>query len=324
MRPCDPLKRRWHRDFKDATNDPNDPYDKGAPDYQSGEKKNRKWEIIVQGVQTLIRNRKLNENEVFLWIDWQSIYQDDKVEKLKGVMSLLKYVTLCEYMLIVTDLESIMPGDYGKPNRIRGYGDRGWCRIELFIFGLLAEMVGKGEDIQLYVIGDKEQTRRGPIWGFEHVRGFEIDGRHHKGLPSEGELSNPNDREVVKGIEDKLIDASGFGIVEHLCQVAGAEAPGRRMVLFNWQILRPMHMETVIVAAYKYGVEKLWFMTYRGDDEAKEAGGLELAKALMAHQSGSLKKIELSRCGSHPKPSKFSPRHTASEHPSTQGITSQL
>ena len=32
----------WDRAFVDATNDPNNPYDKGAPDYQSGEKKDRK------------------------------------------------------------------------------------------------------------------------------------------------------------------------------------------------------------------------------------------------------------------------------------------
>ena len=85
----------WHRDFKDSTNDPNDKYDQGAPDWQSGAKKDLKWRLICQGVRTLVAQEKergveLKLEEVALWIDWQSIYQDDKAEKLKGVMSLIK------------------------------------------------------------------------------------------------------------------------------------------------------------------------------------------------------------------------------------------
>ena len=80
----------WDRDFKDGTNDPTDLYDKGAPDWQSGAKKDLKYKIICQGVENLIKEQRLDEDEVALWIDWQSIYQDDKAEKLKGVMSLIK------------------------------------------------------------------------------------------------------------------------------------------------------------------------------------------------------------------------------------------
>ena len=85
----------WDRAFKDETNDPSDKYDQGAPDWQSGAKKDLKWRLICQGVRTLVaqeqkRGVKLKLKEVALWIDWQSIYQDDKAEKLKGVMSLIK------------------------------------------------------------------------------------------------------------------------------------------------------------------------------------------------------------------------------------------
>ena len=56
----------WDREFKDETNDPNDMYDKGAPDYQVDypeEKrkgrmyqrpKDQKWRVICAGVQRLI------------------------------------------------------------------------------------------------------------------------------------------------------------------------------------------------------------------------------------------------------------------------------
>ena len=145
----------WDRAFKDSTNDPNDKYDKGAPDWQSGAKKDLKWRLICQGVRKLVaqeqeRGIELKLEEVALWIDWQSIYQDDKAQKLKGVMSLIKvcpapsdavsdsplhpslhpplqYSTLSDYMLVPTE-EKKLPV---FPEDIPGYGKRGWCRCSL-------------------------------------------------------------------------------------------------------------------------------------------------------------------------------------------------
>ena len=64
--------------------------------------------------------------------------QDDKEEKLKGVRSLIKYATLSDYMLVPTE-ESALTGDAAKfPEGIPGYGKRGWCRCEFFIFSHLS------------------------------------------------------------------------------------------------------------------------------------------------------------------------------------------
>ena len=132
----------WDRDFKDETNDPNDPYDKGAPDWQSdgdgvgisyghfgvGKRaKDLKHRMICAGVETLIKEKKLKADEVAIWCDWQNIVQDDKAEKLKGVMSLIQYAALSTYMLVPTDVEEapyLYPGS--KPEDIPGYGKRGW------------------------------------------------------------------------------------------------------------------------------------------------------------------------------------------------------
>ena len=45
---------RWDRAFVDETNDKNDKYDRGAPDWQSGEKKDLKHRVIVGGVEALV------------------------------------------------------------------------------------------------------------------------------------------------------------------------------------------------------------------------------------------------------------------------------
>ena len=104
------------------------PASAGCPDWQSGEKKDLKWRLICAGVEKLIEERGLKAEDVLLWVDWQSIYQDDKEEKLKGVRSLIKYATLCDYMLVPTEEKVLY---YAGPQAISGYGKRGWCRCSL-------------------------------------------------------------------------------------------------------------------------------------------------------------------------------------------------
>ena len=132
----------WDRTFRDATNDPNNPYDVGAPDLQAdypdeqrkrGGKmvtyqrpKNLKWRVICAGVQRLLEQEGLKEEEVSLWVDWQSIYQDDEAEKLKGVVSLIRYATLCQYMLVPTEEAELDDLAAQYPHLIPAYGDRGW------------------------------------------------------------------------------------------------------------------------------------------------------------------------------------------------------
>ena len=142
----------WDRSFTDATNDPNNPYDKGAPDWQRDypdeqrrnpsyydrpsckeaeliayqRPKHLKWRVICAGVQRLLEREGLKEEEVSLWVDWQSIYQDDEAEKLKGVKSLIRYATLCRYMLVPTEEAWLDYEATNLPANIPTYGSRGW------------------------------------------------------------------------------------------------------------------------------------------------------------------------------------------------------
>ena len=87
-------------------------------------------------MQRLIKQEGLKEEDVSLWVDWQSIYQDDEAEKLKGVVSLIRYATLCQYMLVPTEEKKLVgnAADYpedlvslaGKIDADRAYGLRGW------------------------------------------------------------------------------------------------------------------------------------------------------------------------------------------------------
>ena len=120
---------------------------------------------MVNGVQALIEKNGLDAANTVLWFgerscpgplhlplaarpsrairnvvppaDWFCIFQDVDELKTKGVMSLIRYVTLSDYMLV--PLEDDFKNDtmvYFRTN----YASRAWCRIEWFIFTLWAEM----------------------------------------------------------------------------------------------------------------------------------------------------------------------------------------
>ena len=49
-------------------------YDKGAPDYQTGVKKDLKWRVICAGVEALMKAKGLHEEDIMLWADWQPVW----------------------------------------------------------------------------------------------------------------------------------------------------------------------------------------------------------------------------------------------------------
>merc|ERR1740133_346688 len=161
--------------------------------------KDLKWRVICAGVQRLIEQEGLKEEDVSLWVDWQSIYQDDEAEKLKGVVSLIRYATLCQYMLVPTEEAKLEGSADSYPNRLPAYGSRGWCRIEYFVFGLLAEM--QGHEVQLYAILLDGALNRYP----------KVEVADESRMPSGGVLSNPNDKALVTELEDKMIRPQHVG-----------------------------------------------------------------------------------------------------------------
>eukprot|EP00964_Phaeocystis_antarctica_P112131 scaffold76339_cov64-Phaeocystis_antarctica.AAC.4 len=71
-------------------------------------------------------------------------------------------------------------------------------------------------------------------------------------MPSGGALSNPNDKALVTGLEDKMIEAYGTALVEVKCKAAGGEA-----VDLGTKMLRPMHVGALFAAVERYQVAEL-------------------------------------------------------------------
>ena len=132
-------------------------------------------------------------------------------------------------------------------------------RIEYFVFSLLAEM--RGQQVQLYAI-----KRDGALWRYPEVKVM-----FESNMPSGGALSNPNDQALVKGLEDKMIDAYGTAIVELKCKAAG----GGKVNLVR-KMLRPQHVGALFAAVGRYHVAELNLDSNQLGDE----GGALVAAAL--------------------------------------------
>lgn len=289
----------WDRMFVEEGTD--DIFRVGAPDYQADypdeERKNKfayyggtstyqrsrnlKWRIICEGVQRLIKRKALHEEDVTIWIDWQSISQDDTEQKEKQVRSLIRYATMSQFMLVPTEEEGGAGQDLDwRPQNIPGYGTRAWCRLEFFVFSLLAEMQGrvmqrdakgkhvKGTGVQLYAI-----KRDGELKHYPYVQFVE------KWMPSGGRLTVPADASLIKSVEDRMIDAYGHALVEIKCKAGPTETVYGMMVDFTKCMLRKQHVQSLMAAVDAYQVEML---NLHGNQLGPE-GGMKLAEMLKAN-----------------------------------------
>ena len=277
----------WDRNYIDETNNPNDPFDKGAPDWQTGPKKDLKHRVICAAIEQLIASNGWDASKAVVWVDWQSIYQDDKEMKLRGIKSLIHYTTCCEAMLIPSEDEEV---DAPFPEYIFGYGKRGWCRAEYFFFSLSAAMKGCEGDVHLYAAATDGTLKRYKDVSFDgwaesqHVTGGVIGSD----LPEGGDFSNEADRELIRTLQDQMIENFGHVIIRQKCEGKPTE------VLLNSKMLGQQHMLTLcehIANGDLHQVEKLEISR----NAIGDAGAVMLADALAKSMLPQLKMLTFSR-----------------------------
>ena len=100
----------------------------------------------------------------------------------------------------------------------------------------------QGHEVQFYAI-----ERDGALHRYRKVQVLT-----EKWMPSGGALSNPNDQALVKGLEDKMIDAYGTALVEVKCKAAGG-----KKVNISEKMLRPQHVGALFAAVERYQVTEL-------------------------------------------------------------------
>ena len=106
------------------------------------------------------------------------------------------------------------------PEWIPNYGERGWCRAEYFIFALSAEMQETVQDVQLYAVTTDGRLHQYP----------KVEVLSDEYMPSGGDLTNPDDRTLIKGLEETILDAYGKAVVVKACRKGGDVDLSRKML----------------------------------------------------------------------------------------------
>ncbi len=138
----------------------------------------------------------------------------------------------------------------------------------------------QGHEVQLYAI-----LRDGALNRYPEVKVI-----FEESMPSGGALSNPNDKALVKGLEDKMIDAYGTAIVEVKCKAPDYYFYDGRVKL-SQKMLRPQHVGALFAAVERYQVAKLNLY----NNQLGAEGGALVAAALKTNTT--LTKLECAQLG---------------------------
>jgi hypothetical protein len=99
------------------------------------------------------------------------------------------------------------------------------------------------DEVPIYAI-----QRGGELNQYPEVRLYNVTN-----MPSGGALANPNDKELVKGVEDTVVEVYGKVMVEQSCKKAGRGAE----VDIQGKMIREVHVDSIIAAVEKYEVTHL-------------------------------------------------------------------
>ena len=126
------------------------------PDDVGGPYKHR---AIIRGIRALRKLHNLDLKKIAIWMDFASIEQDDAIQQRAGINSLLTYAMRSEFLLIpvfprVDDSATLCSASH--PFDLLNYGDRAWCRLEIFVFSCVAEL--KRIEVNCYACGVRFPT----------------------------------------------------------------------------------------------------------------------------------------------------------------------
>ena len=86
-------------------------------------------------------------------------------------------------------------------------GQRGWCRVEYFLFGLYSEMLAAAASREL---GPLRLFAIGVAGGVQQFKVVEFLGGDRGDMPSQGTFTFADDRERIARLEDQMISAFGY------------------------------------------------------------------------------------------------------------------
>ena len=94
----------------------------------------------------IIQMHNIDPSAVCVWADYACIDQDDQELQARGIQSLITYAARSQFVLTPSQPETEAMRAFAwasSPSDLVNYGERGWCRLETYIFLVVAELTGR-------------------------------------------------------------------------------------------------------------------------------------------------------------------------------------
>ena len=161
--------------------------------------KGTKLALIRDGSRKLAKAMGWEESQIYCWIDFCCVEQEDEPRKVAAIESLLGYVAACDAVLIPC---SKVPSPEAKAvdSIPGGYADRGWTRLESMSFHFVSAFLLRPEGMPSLITA----VARLPEGGLFHKQFcYEIRKDFFK-WACEGGMYRESDRELIKSREQEM------------------------------------------------------------------------------------------------------------------------
>ena len=96
--------------------------------FKKPDENNHHYKAMVSALEEILKLRELNPGELYLWVDYTSIPQDNHHLQKLSIQSLAIYASSVSAFVIIAP--PVDHTDSGKPCNTSTYQGRGWCRLE--------------------------------------------------------------------------------------------------------------------------------------------------------------------------------------------------
>jgi len=200
---------------------------------------------------------------------------------------MITYVQRCDFMLIPVPTPQVVSHDFADgddaedfgayyPEDIAGYGSRGWCRVEYFIFGLFSEMRisptsqrGGGSGAPLVEVPPLALFASGSDGAPQQFKAVEFLGGDRGDMPSQGDFSFDTDREAIADLERLMIHSYGFAVIHNAAAVAAAADGASCTIDLGAKMLHDEHLQALAAAAAAGSFAKVTALSFNANPYIK-------------------------------------------------------
>ncbi|KAG8470856.1 hypothetical protein KFE25_009277 [Diacronema lutheri] len=179
------ISHRWWRD--------------DHPDDEHG----TKYAFIAQGVRRIAQLHSLPLERMAIWLDFACIDQVDPELQNAGIASLISYAVRSSYVLVPVEPSEISHASLkaaAHPMDINNYGERAWCRCEIFVFLCLAEMCDVDTSVYAFgalpPVGERRDSQHAHVLGNGSVGVDTLLGAAHCAPSATSSDASPSESDV--------------------------------------------------------------------------------------------------------------------------------